>query len=125
MSQEALRRSRKRPTGPLLSFVIYERKTGSILGMHQILTYEAPSANAILTEQKQRAAAKAVTESVLKRVALASGLAANRLAVLAARRLDPGDLAGARIDVKRRRLIRTRASSAARLSTLNLPRRRG
>ena len=125
MSQEGLTRSRKRPTGPLLSFVIYERKTGSILGVHQVLTYEAPSANAILTEAKQRAAAKAVTESVLKRVALASGLAANRLAMLAARRLDPGDLAGARIDVKRRRLIRARTPSAARLSTLNVPRRRG
>jgi len=124
MSQERPTRSRKRPTGPLLSFVIYERKTGSILGLHQVLTYEEPRANAILTEAKQRAAAKTVTESVLKRVAHASGLTTNRVAMLAARGLDPKDLAGARIDVKRRRLIRARAPGAARLSALNLPRRR-
>jgi hypothetical protein len=124
MSLERVARLRRPPTGPRLSFVIYEKKTGSILGVHQILTYDAPRSNAIVTKEKQRAAAKALHESVLKRTASVSGIPTKRLGVLQVRHLNTDDLAQSHVDEKRGRVVRVSAPvTGARLSTLNALRR--
>jgi len=114
-------RVRPRPSGPAQVFVIYDRKTGAIVGAHHVLNPGAQPSGTLLTTEKQRAAAKALDEALLQRAAATAGVPASRVALLRMR-APLGDLSQMR--VRRGRLVRAPAPPGGpRLSSLARQRR--
>jgi hypothetical protein len=116
-------RVRRPPSGRGQVFVIYDRETGAIVGLHHLLTSPTPAASPTFTEEKQRAAARSLDEALLRRAAATAGIPASRVRSLRVRgpMADPSRM---RVDVARSRLVRVRARAGGpRLSTLEPPRR--
>jgi hypothetical protein len=121
MGSERTVGTRRQPSGPGLSFVIYERKTGTVKGIHHVVSGPA-HADAVLTLVKQRAAAGRLNTAVIKHAALMAGVPQDRLAILRLSRPFEGSLAGLRVD--RGRLSRGPRVRNGKLSPLISPRRR-
>jgi hypothetical protein len=123
MISQRIDRIRRPPSGAAHVFVLYDRSTGAIVGVHDVLSAGAPASGSSLTAVKQRAAAKAVDEAVLRRVAATARITATRVASLRVR-APLGDFSQMRVDVARRRLVRMAgAAGRRRLSSLERPRR--
>ena len=121
MVAERTIKERRPPSGPTQTFVVYEKKTGAIRGIHHLLG-GPPVASAMLTAAKQRQASRALQESVMKRTASLSGLPAGSLAVLELRKPLPRGAEAMRVDPARRRLVRVRPAAGEALSPLIPPR---
>jgi hypothetical protein len=112
-----IERVRRPPSGAAQVFVLYDRSTGTIVGVHHVLSAGAPASGSLLPAARQRAAAKAVDEAVRRRVASTARIPATRIASLRVRaRL--GDFSQMRVDVRRRRLVRAGRTGRPRLSAL-------
>jgi hypothetical protein len=123
MTSQRIDRVRRPPAGAAQVFVLYDRSTGAIVGVHHVLSAGAPPSGSLLPAEKQRAAAKAVDEAVLRRVASTARIPATRVASLRVR-APLGDFSEMRVDVRRRRLVRAAGRGGRpRLSTLDRPRR--
>ena len=124
MVAERTIRERRPPSGPTQTFVVYEKKTGAIRGVHHLMG-GPPAASAMLTAAKQRQASRALKESVMKRTASLSGLSAGSLAVLELRKPLPRGAEAMRVDPARRRLVRVPPGVGTRIAPLGRRPRRG
>ena len=113
---------RRPPIGPPHTFVVYEKKTGAIRGVHHLMGGPAPKAplpaDSVLTAAKQRRASEALKESVTKSTASLSGAPAASLAVLELRKPMPRGAASMRVDPRRRRLVAAPSGAAVKLPPL-------
>jgi hypothetical protein len=123
MRAERTIRERRPPTGPEQTFVIYEKKTGGIRGIHHIVG-GSPGGDKVLTPAKLRRASDALKKSVVKRTASISGLSPDALAVLELKAPMPRGAEAMRVDPARRRLVPAPPAAGARLSKLIRPLRR-
>jgi hypothetical protein len=119
MNPDRLPPIRPKPTGPVRYFVIYQRETGSILGVHQMLSYATKRSDAILTPEKQQAAEQATQVAAVQRVAAAAGVPVDQLETLQVKEAHAGQLAHMRVDPKRHRLVRKPGVPKHGLSALN------
>ncbi len=117
MRAERTIRERRPPSRPPQTFVVYEKKTGAIRGVHHLIG-GSPGSDAVLTAEKRRRASEALKDSVVRRTASISGLSAASLAVLELRAPMPRGAEAMRVDPARRRLVRVRPAAGAKLSTL-------
>jgi len=122
MRAERTIRERRPPTRPTQTFVIYEKKTGALRGVHHI--FGGPPGDKVLTPEKLRRASKALASSVMRRTASMGGLSPAALASLELKASMPRGAANMRVDPKRRRLVPAPPAAGARLSKLIRPIRR-
>jgi len=116
-------RERRPPTRPTKTFVIYDKKTGAIRGVHHIFG-ASPGGDKVLTAEKRRRASDALASAVMKRTASMSGVSPATLTVLELKRPMPRGARPMRVDPAKRRLVPALPVDGAKLSRLIRPARR-
>jgi len=123
MRAERTIRERRPSTRPTQTFVIYEKKTGAIRGIHHVFG-GSPGGDKVLTPEKRRRASDALKNSVTRRTASIRGLSPAALATLELKAPMPRGAEAMRVDPKRRRLVPALPAAGAKLSKLIRPLRR-
>jgi hypothetical protein len=123
MRKERTSRERRPPTRPTQTFVIYEKKSGALRGIHHVFG-GPPVGDKVLTPEKLRRASKALASSVTKRTASMGGLSPAALASLELKAPMPRGAEAMRVDPAGRRLVPKPPAAGAKLSKLVRPSRR-
>ena len=115
-------RERRPPTRPTKTFVIYDKKTGAIRGVHHIVG-ASPGGDKLLTAEKRRRASDALASAVMKRTASMSGVSPATLTVLELKRPMPRLFKPMRVDPAKRRLVPAPPIDGVKVSRLIRPSR--